>query len=79
VAEIAEAMAAQSAKLCFVHKIQFTSEPQEKLADKIIEMAPTGMDRVAFSTGGSPFITTESECDELVLILKSSIKEVKKN
>lgn len=53
VAEIADAIAEQARKLCFVHKAQFTSEPQERLADVIVEMAPAGMDRVGFVTGGS--------------------------
>lgn len=53
VAEVAEAIAEQTRKLCFLHKAQFTSEPQEKLADAIVDMAPEGMDRVGFVTSGS--------------------------
>jgi adenosylmethionine-8-amino-7-oxononanoate aminotransferase len=53
VEEIGAAMAKQSSKLNFVHKAQFTNEPQEALATKIVEMAPNGMNRVTFSTGGS--------------------------
>ncbi|MBF0238360.1 MAG: aminotransferase class III-fold pyridoxal phosphate-dependent enzyme [SAR324 cluster bacterium] len=53
VPEIAEAMAEQSRKIAFVNKMQFAHESQEQLADVIIDMAPEGMDRVAFATGGS--------------------------
>jgi adenosylmethionine-8-amino-7-oxononanoate aminotransferase len=53
VAEVAEAIAEQARKLCFVHKAQFTNEPQERLADLVAAMAPEGMDRVGFVTGGS--------------------------
>jgi len=53
VEEIADAMARQARKVNFVHKAQFTSEPQEALATAIAEMAPEGMNRVTFATGGS--------------------------
>ena len=53
VAEVADAIAEQARKLCFVHKAQFTSEAQERLADVVAAMAPEDMDRVAFVTGGS--------------------------
>lgn len=50
---IAEAMAEQSNKVNFVHKALFTSQAQEDLATNIAEMAPEGMSRVSFATGGS--------------------------
>lgn len=53
VTEVAEAIAEQARKLCFVNKSQFTSDPQERLADVVAAMAPEGMDRVGFVTGGS--------------------------
>jgi adenosylmethionine-8-amino-7-oxononanoate aminotransferase len=53
VPEITKAIAAQSDDINFVHKIRFTTSAQEELADLIIDIAPDGMDRVAFSTGGS--------------------------
>lgn len=53
VAEVAEAMAAQARKVGFANRSRFTSEPQERLADAVIKMAPEGMDRVFFVTGGS--------------------------
>ncbi|MGV6808427.1 MAG: aminotransferase family protein [bacterium] len=53
VTEIGEAMAAQAQKVAFVHKAKFTSEPQEALASMIADLAPEGMNRVSFATGGS--------------------------
>jgi len=53
VTEVAEAIAEQARQLCFVHKAQFTSEAQERLADVIVGMTPAGLDRVGFVTGGS--------------------------
>lgn len=53
VTEIAEAIAEQASKVCFVNKVQFTTEAQERLAEVIASMAPEGMGRVAFTTGGS--------------------------
>jgi adenosylmethionine-8-amino-7-oxononanoate aminotransferase len=53
VPEIAEAMAAQARRLSFANYVQFTNEPQERLADHIIGMSPPGMDRVFFVPSGS--------------------------
>jgi len=53
VSEIADAIAEQARTLCFANRAQFTNEPQERLADLVIDMAPEGMDRVYFVTGGS--------------------------
>ena len=50
---IGEAMAEQARKVAFVHKALFTSEPQEALASVIAQLAPEGMNRVSFATGGS--------------------------
>jgi len=52
-AEIGAAMAEQAQKISFVHKAVFTSEPQEELARVIAQLAPSGMQRVCFATGGS--------------------------
>jgi len=51
--EIIAAIAEQSRKLSFVHSGFFTSDPLERLADKMIEQAPSGMDKVYFTSGGS--------------------------
>jgi adenosylmethionine-8-amino-7-oxononanoate aminotransferase len=53
VPEIADAMAEQTRRLSFANYVQFTNEPQERLADHIIQMAPPGMDRVFFVPSGS--------------------------
>lgn len=53
VAEVAEAMAEQARKVGFLSKTQFTSEAQERLAEVVAGLAPEGMERVAFVTGGS--------------------------
>ena len=52
VVEIAEAMAEQARKVTFAYG-QFISQPQIDLARKIAEMAPEGMGRVFFVSGGS--------------------------
>jgi adenosylmethionine-8-amino-7-oxononanoate aminotransferase len=53
VAEVADAMAEQARKLCFVNRAHFVHDSQEQLADLVIEMAPPGMDRVFFVPTGS--------------------------
>jgi adenosylmethionine-8-amino-7-oxononanoate aminotransferase len=53
VAEVAEAMAEQARKVGFISKTQFTSEVQEQLAATVANLAPKGLERVAFVTGGS--------------------------
>lgn len=53
VEEVAEAMAQQARKLCFVNRAHFSHDPQEQLADLVINMAPKGMDRVFFVPTGS--------------------------
>lgn len=53
VEEVADAVAAQLRKLSFLNKGSFTSAAQEELADVVTAMAPAGMDRVTFPTGGS--------------------------
>jgi len=53
VPEIAEAMAEQARQVCFTNKTQFTSPAQESLAEKVVQMAPEGMAKVIFATGGS--------------------------
>jgi adenosylmethionine-8-amino-7-oxononanoate aminotransferase len=56
VAEIGRAMAEQSAKIAFAHTTQFHSEPAEKLAARVLEIAPKNFrngGRVYFVSGGS--------------------------
>jgi hypothetical protein len=44
--EIGQAYAAQAEKVTYVFRSHFTSEPIERLAELIAEMAPTGLERV---------------------------------
>ncbi|MEM8791472.1 MAG: aspartate aminotransferase family protein [Pseudomonadota bacterium] len=52
-AEVIAAVKAQMDTLAFAHTGFFTSEPAERLADKLIAKAPEGIDRVYFVSGGS--------------------------
>jgi adenosylmethionine-8-amino-7-oxononanoate aminotransferase len=56
VKEIGAAMAEQSSKLAFAHTSQFHSEPAEKLAARLLALAPPSFrngGRVYFTSGGS--------------------------
>src|SRR5262245_51516956 len=56
VKEIGEAMAAQAGRVAFAHTTQFHSEPAERLAERLLAMAPAnfqGGGRVYFTSGGS--------------------------
>jgi adenosylmethionine-8-amino-7-oxononanoate aminotransferase len=56
VAEIGRAMAAQSAQIAFAHTSQFHSGPAEKLAARLLAIAPSNFrngGRVYFTSGGS--------------------------
>jgi adenosylmethionine-8-amino-7-oxononanoate aminotransferase len=52
-AEVTAAVKAQLDRLAFAHTSFFTTEPAEELADRLIEKAPDGIDRVYFVSGGS--------------------------
>ena len=51
--EIAEAMADQARTLTFVHNSRVTNDQQELLADRLAGLAPEGVGRVMFTSGGS--------------------------
>jgi adenosylmethionine-8-amino-7-oxononanoate aminotransferase len=51
--DIVEASAAQSAEIAYIYYHQFTNEPQERLARRVLEVAAPGMARARFVTGGS--------------------------
>src|SRR5271166_2114672 len=56
VPEIGRAMAEQSNRLAFAHTSQFHSEPAEKLAARVLAVAPRNFQdggRVYFTSGGS--------------------------
>ncbi|MBR5468025.1 MAG: aspartate aminotransferase family protein [Firmicutes bacterium] len=53
VKEILDKIHAQLDNICFVYGGTFTSETRERLAKKIIDVAPEGMDKVFLCSGGS--------------------------
>ena len=56
VAEIGQAMAKQSTQIAFAHTTQFHSDPAEKLAHRLLALAPPNFrsgGRVYFTSGGS--------------------------
>src|SRR4029077_6183512 len=56
VAEIGRAMAEQSSQIAFAHTSQFHTAPAEKLAERLLAMAPPNVrngGRVHFTSGGS--------------------------
>src|SRR5437879_489350 len=56
VAEIGQAIAKQSAQIAFAHTTQFHSDPAEKLARRLLALAPPNFHsggRVCFTSGGS--------------------------
>jgi adenosylmethionine-8-amino-7-oxononanoate aminotransferase len=52
------AIHAQVDAIAFAHTGFFTSEPAEALADRLIELAPDGIDRVYLVSGGSEAVET---------------------
>ena len=53
VKEIADAIGAQAAAIAYVNGTMFTSEPVERLADALIELAPPGIEKAYFLSSGS--------------------------
>ena len=51
--DVIAAGAAQSRRLSYVHNERLTNPPREQLAAEIVEVAPPGMTRVRFTTGGA--------------------------
>jgi adenosylmethionine-8-amino-7-oxononanoate aminotransferase len=52
-AEIAHAIGEQAAKLAYVSGMQFTHEPLEELARELCALAPEGLDKAFFISGGT--------------------------
>ena len=59
-ADIADAMAKQAKTLSFVHGARVTNDQQELLAKRLVDLAPDGVGKVMFTSGGS-------EANELAL------------
>ncbi|WP_163099979.1 aspartate aminotransferase family protein [Peribacillus alkalitolerans] len=53
VEEIADAMALQAKKAAFVHSMRFETDVLFELAEKIAKLAPSSLDKVYFTSGGS--------------------------
>jgi adenosylmethionine-8-amino-7-oxononanoate aminotransferase len=53
VPEVIGAAADQAEQISYMYAHHFTNEPQERLADRLIEVAAPGMARVRFVSGGS--------------------------
>ena len=53
VPEIVEAFAGQAERISYFYNHHFTSEPQERLADRLLDVAAPGMARVRLVSGGS--------------------------
>jgi adenosylmethionine-8-amino-7-oxononanoate aminotransferase len=53
VRKVADAMAAQAAKIPFAYGSQFVTRPRLELAERVIALAPPGMARAYFVSGGS--------------------------
>jgi adenosylmethionine-8-amino-7-oxononanoate aminotransferase len=51
--DIIAAAAAQASRLSYVHNERLTNPGREQLAAELVEVAPTGMSRVRFVTGGA--------------------------
>src|SRR5437667_12676512 len=51
--EIIAAAAAQAGRLSYVHNERLTNPQREQLAAELVELAPPGMTRVRFTTGGA--------------------------
>ena len=58
VKEITEAMVRQAEKISFAHGSHFTSEASIELASRLIRLAPEGLTRVYFLSGGSEAVET---------------------
>ena len=58
VRELVEAAAAQAERISYFYNHHFTSEPQERLAERLLEVAAPGMARVRFVSGGSEAVET---------------------
>jgi adenosylmethionine-8-amino-7-oxononanoate aminotransferase len=53
VREIVDAAARQAYELAYLYNQQFSSPAQERLAEELVGVAPAGLDRVHFVTGGA--------------------------
>jgi adenosylmethionine-8-amino-7-oxononanoate aminotransferase len=57
-AEVADAISEQARTLAYVHNGQFENEPAEQLARDLAQLAPGGLNRSIFVSGGSEAVET---------------------
>jgi adenosylmethionine-8-amino-7-oxononanoate aminotransferase len=53
VREVVQAMAEQAERVAYTYIAQFTNEPLQRLAERVIGLAPPGLSKVYFVSGGS--------------------------
>jgi adenosylmethionine-8-amino-7-oxononanoate aminotransferase len=75
--EIADAMAAQAAKLAYVSSFSFTSVPAVELAEKIAALTPGDLQRVFFCSGGSEAVESAMKIAKQYQTLKGYGKRYK--
>ena len=58
VPEIQQALSSQAGLISFTHGSQFTTEAAIRLAERLVGIAPSGLDRVYYLSGGSEAVET---------------------
>src|SRR5262245_47528806 len=53
VQEVADAIAAQAGRVAYTYIAQFSNEPFQALAERVVGLAPAGISKVYFVSGGS--------------------------
>lgn len=72
VEEIKEAMVQQADKISYAYQLFFTNEAQIELAQKMIDLAPEGMSKVSFVSGGSEASETALKIARFYHIIKGN-------
>jgi adenosylmethionine-8-amino-7-oxononanoate aminotransferase len=75
--ELAEAAAAQAEKLGFFPLWAFAHAPAVALADRLVELAPEGLDRVFFTSGGSEAVESAWKIARSYFLLKGEPERYK--
>jgi adenosylmethionine-8-amino-7-oxononanoate aminotransferase len=75
--EIAEAMAAQAAKLAYVSSAAYTTIPAVQLAEQLAARTPGDLQRVFFSSGGSEAVETAIKIAKQTQVLRGFPKRYK--
>jgi adenosylmethionine-8-amino-7-oxononanoate aminotransferase len=75
--ELAEAAAAQAEKLAFFPLWGFAHSPAIALADRLVQLAPDGLDRVFFTSGGSEAVESAWKIARSYFLLKGEPERYK--